>query len=81
MGTCGSCDSTSRITVHDRVQVRYLDPILLEGHSGNSSRRGPELGREARWPRSGLHRAAVRARSLMTGHERRSGSARYRRRR
>ncbi|MEW1589808.1 DUF1062 domain-containing protein [Micromonospora vinacea] len=81
LGTCGSCDSTSGITVHDRVQVRYLDPILPKLYSGNSSRRGPELGREARWPRSGLHRAAVRARSLVTGHDRRSTSARYRRRR
>ncbi|MET8361702.1 DUF1062 domain-containing protein [Micromonospora sp. NPDC005171] len=79
--TCVSCDRASKITVHDRVPVRYLDPILLEGCSGNSSRRGPELGREARWPCPGLHHAAVRARSFMTGRERRSGPARYRRRR
>lgn len=173
---CVSCDRTSKITVHDRVPVRYLDPILLEGYSGNSSalvarvlldpliarrnrfalewdscwellapsppespwpvqvsvifddpvplrperliaqgaghqprgdrsprqdrhsaepqnsqgllvrpamsrRRGPEPGREARWPCPGLHHAAVRARSLMTGREHRSGPARYRRRR
>ncbi|MEK8107270.1 DUF1062 domain-containing protein [Micromonospora sp. M12] len=26
--TCVSCDRTSKITVHDRVSVRYLDPIL-----------------------------------------------------
>lgn len=173
---CVSCDRTSRITVHDRVPVRYLDPILLEGYSGNCSslvarvlldpltarrnrfalewdscweplapsppespwpvqvsvvfddplplrperliaqgaghqprgdrspgqdrhsaepqnsqgllvrpamsrRRGPEPGREARWPCPGLHHAAVRARSLMTGRERRSGPARDRRRR
>ncbi len=76
---CVSGDRTSKITVHDRVPVRYLDPILLKGYSGNSSRRRPELGREARWPYPGLHHAAVRARSLMTGRERRSGSARYRR--
>ncbi|MFG3701695.1 DUF1062 domain-containing protein [Micromonospora sp. NPDC047620] len=171
---CVSCGRTSKITVHDRVPVRYLDPILLEGYSGNSSsllarvlldppiarrnrfalewdpcwellapsppvsprpvhgsvtfdpvplrperlitqgaghqlrrdrsprqdrhsaepqdsqgllvrlamsRRGPEPEREARWPCRGLHHAAVRARSLMTGHERGSGPARYRRRR
>ncbi|MEU5725888.1 DUF1062 domain-containing protein [Micromonospora sp. NPDC047738] len=171
---CVYCDRTSKITVHDRVPVRYLDPILLEGYSGNSStliarvlpdpltarrnrfaldscwellapsppespwplqvsvifddpvplrperliaeaaghqprgdrslrqdrhsaepqdpqrllvrpamsrRRGPELGREGRWPCPGLHHAAVRARALMTGPERRSGPARYRRRR
>ncbi|MGS2619673.1 DUF1062 domain-containing protein [Micromonospora sp. LZ34] len=77
---CVSYDRTSEITVHDRVPVRYLDPILLEGYSGNSSRRGPEPGREARWPCPGLHHAAVRARSLITGRERRSGPARYRRR-
>ncbi|MCG5437683.1 DUF1062 domain-containing protein [Micromonospora foliorum] len=76
--TCVSCDPTSKITVHDRVPVRYLDPLLLEG---NSFRGGPALGREARWPCPGLHHAAVRARSLMTGRERRSGPARYRRRR
>ncbi|MBQ0895095.1 DUF1062 domain-containing protein [Micromonospora sp. U56] len=169
---CVSCDRTSKITVHDRVPARYLDPILLEGYSGNSSsllarvlldpliarrnrfdsiwellapshpespwpvqvsvlfddpvplrpdrlitqgaghqprgdrsprqdrhcaepqnsqgllvcpaisrRRGPEPEREARWPCPGLHHAAVRARSLMTGRERRSGPARYRPRR
>ncbi|WP_346539888.1 DUF1062 domain-containing protein [Micromonospora sp. DPT] len=169
---CVSCDRTSKITVHDRVPVRYLDPILLQRHSGNSSalaarvlldpliarrnrfdssweplapsppespwpvqvpvifndpaplhpdrlitqtaghqprgdrsprqdrhsaapptsqgllvrlaisrRRGPEPEREARWPCPGLHHAAVRARSLMTGRERRSGPARYRPRR
>ncbi|MFE9207227.1 DUF1062 domain-containing protein [Micromonospora sp. NPDC007230] len=173
---CVSCDRTSKITVHDRVPVRHVDPILLEGHSGNSStliarvlhdpliaqrnrfalkwdscweplapsppespwplqvsvifddpapprperliaqgaghqpredcslrqnphsaepqgpqgflvrpamsrRRGPELGREGRWPCPGLHHAAVRARALMTGREPRSGPARYRRRR
>lgn len=173
---CVSCGRTSKITVHDRVPVRYLDPILLEGYSGNSSalvarvlldpliarrnrfalewdscwellapsppdrpwpvqvpvifddpvalrperliaqgaghqprrdrsprqdrhsaesqnsqgplvrpamsrRRGPEPGREARWPCPGLHHAAVSARSLMTGRERGSGPARYRRRR
>ncbi|MGN9892018.1 DUF1062 domain-containing protein [Micromonospora sp. L31] len=169
---CVSCDRTSKTTVHDRVPVRYLDPILLEGYSGNSSslvarvlldplidrrnrfdsscellapsppespwpvqvsvifndpvplgperlitqraghqprgnrssrqdrhcagpqnsqgflvrpafsrRRGPEPEREARWPCPGLHHAAVRARSLMTGRERRSGPARYRPRR
>ncbi|MGI5519909.1 DUF1062 domain-containing protein [Micromonospora sp. CA-259024] len=77
--TCVSCERTSKITVHDHVPVRYLDPILLGGYSGSSSRRGPELGREARWPCPGLHHAAVRARSLMTGRERRSGPARYRR--
>ncbi|MGN9917140.1 DUF1062 domain-containing protein [Micromonospora palomenae] len=169
---CVSCDRTSKTTVHDRVPVRYLDPILLEGYSGNSSslvarvlldplidrrnrfdsscellapsppespwpvqvsvifndpvplgperlitqraghqprgnrssrqdrhcagpqnsqgflvrpaisrRRGPEPEREARWPCPGLHHAAVRARSLMTGRKRRSGPARYRPRR
>ncbi|MGC5021269.1 DUF1062 domain-containing protein [Micromonospora sp. DT47] len=78
---CVSCNRTSKVSVHDRVPVRYLDPILLEGYSGNSSRRGPEPGREARWPCPGLHHAAVRARSLMTGRERRSGPARRRRRR
>ncbi|MCM0674185.1 DUF1062 domain-containing protein [Micromonospora phytophila] len=168
---CVSCDRTSKITIHDRVPVRYLDPILLTGYSGNPSslvarvlldpliappnrfdsswellapsppespwpvqvsvifdvpvplrperlinqgaghqpqgdrsprqdrhsaepqhsqellvrpamnlRRGPELEREARWPCPGLHHAAV-ARSLMTGRQRRSGPARYRRRR
>ncbi|WP_244200289.1 hypothetical protein [Micromonospora arborensis] len=81
MVTCVSCDRTSKITDHDRVPVRYLDPILLQGYSGNSARRGAELGRQARWPCPGLHHAAVRARSLMTGRERRSGPARYRRRR
>ncbi|MFE9693237.1 DUF1062 domain-containing protein [Micromonospora sp. NPDC005806] len=172
---CVSCNRTSKITLHDRVPVRYLDPTLLEAYSGNSSviarvlldsliarrnrfalqwdscwellppsppespwpiqisvifddpvppsprtahrpgaghqplgdrsprkdrhsaepqnsqgllvrpamsrRRGPEPGREARWPCPGLHHAAVRAQSLMTGHERRSGPARYQRRR
>ncbi|WP_433440303.1 DUF1062 domain-containing protein [Nonomuraea sp. CA-141351] len=34
---CVSCDRTSKITVHDRVPVRYVDPILLEGYFGNSS--------------------------------------------
>ncbi|TDC85835.1 DUF1062 domain-containing protein [Micromonospora sp. KC606] len=81
LAACVSCNQTSKITVHDRVPVRHLDPILLEGYSGNSSRRGPEPGREARWPCTGLHHAAVRAWSLMTGRERRSGPARYRRRR
>lgn len=76
-----SCDPTGEITVHDRVPVRYRDPILLKGYLGNSSRGGPELGRGARWPRPGLHHAAVRARSFRTGRERRSGSDRYRRRR
>ncbi|MEU5790087.1 DUF1062 domain-containing protein [Micromonospora purpureochromogenes] len=94
---CVSCDRTSKITAHDRVPVRYLDPIRLQGCSGNSSaaesqnpqgllirpalsrRRGPEPGREARWPRPGLHHAAVRAGSPRTARERRSGSARYRR--
>ncbi|WP_346124926.1 DUF1062 domain-containing protein [Micromonospora coerulea] len=173
---CVSCDPTSKVTVHDRVPVRYLDPILLKSCCGNSSalvarvlldpliarrnrfalawdscwellapsppespwpvqvsvifdepvplcherliaqgaghqprgdrsprqdrhsaepqnsqgllarpamsrRRGPEPGREARWPCPGLHHAALRARSLMTGRERRSGPVRYRRRR
>ncbi|MET8832512.1 DUF1062 domain-containing protein [Micromonospora sp. NPDC004540] len=146
---CVSCGRTSTITVHDRVPVRYLDPILLAGYSSNSSalaarllldtlivrrnrvalewdscwperlitqraghrprgdrslrqdrhpaepqhspgllvgparsrRRGPEPGREARWPCPGLQHAAVRARSLLTGHDRRSGPARYGRRR
>ncbi|MCW3841915.1 DUF1062 domain-containing protein [Micromonospora yasonensis] len=77
---CVSCGRTSKITVHDRVPVRHLDPILLNGYSGNSSRRWPEPGREARWPCPGLHHAAVTARSLMA-RERRSGPARYRRRR
>lgn len=81
LATYVSCDPTSRITGRDRVPVRYLDPIRLEGYSGNSSRRGPDLGRQARWPCPGLHHAAVRARSLMTGRERGSGPARYRRRR
>ncbi|WP_433309507.1 DUF1062 domain-containing protein [Micromonospora sp. CA-269861] len=79
--TCVPCDHTSRITVHDRAPVRYLDQILVRDYSGNSFRRGPELARKARWPCSGLHHAAVRARSLMNGRERRSGSARYRRQR
>ncbi|MER7586472.1 DUF1062 domain-containing protein [Micromonospora sp. NPDC127501] len=79
--TCVSCDRTSKITGHGRVPVWYRAPILLEGSSGTSSRRGPELGRQARWPCPGLHHAAVRARSLMNGRERRSGPARYRRRR
>ncbi|MEV6815283.1 DUF1062 domain-containing protein [Micromonospora sp. NPDC051296] len=35
---CVSCDRTSKITVHDRVPVRRLDPILPKGYSGNSSR-------------------------------------------
>ncbi|MER5336629.1 DUF1062 domain-containing protein [Micromonospora sp. NPDC002717] len=93
---CVSCDRASKVTVHDRVPVRYLDPILLGGHSGTfpalvarvlldrpalSRRRGPEPGREARWPCPGLHHAAVHARSLATGRERGSGPARYRRRR
>ncbi|MER7332859.1 MULTISPECIES: DUF1062 domain-containing protein [unclassified Micromonospora] len=173
---CVSCDHTSRVTVDDRVPVRCLSPILLQGYSGSSSalvagvlldpliarrnrfalewdscwkllapsspespwpvqasaifdnpvplrrerliaegaghqppgdclprqdrhsaelqnsqellvrpamsrRRGPEPGREARWPCRGLHHAAVRARSLMTGRERGPGPARYRRRR
>jgi hypothetical protein len=72
---------TSRITGHHRVPVRYLDPILLHRHCGDSARRGPEPGRAARWPWPGQHHAAVRARSLITGHDRRSGPARYRRRR
>ncbi|MFI6785639.1 DUF1062 domain-containing protein [Micromonospora sp. NPDC050276] len=80
LGACVSCDRTSTNAVHDRVPVRYLDPIFLEGYSSNSSRRGPELGRQARWPRTGLHHAAVRARSLMTGRGRSSGPGRYRRR-
>nr|WP_241825285.1 DUF1062 domain-containing protein [Micromonospora sp. CB01531] len=46
-----------------------------------TSRRGPELGRKARWPCPGLHHAAVRARALITRREQRSGPARYRRRR
>ncbi|MFG2058808.1 DUF1062 domain-containing protein [Micromonospora sp. NPDC048930] len=46
-----------------------------------SRRRGPEPGRQARWPCPRLHHAAVRARSLLTGRERRSGPARYGRRR
>ncbi|WP_196924240.1 MULTISPECIES: DUF1062 domain-containing protein [Micromonospora] len=79
--TCVPCDHASKIAVHDRVPVRYPDPLLLGGYSANSSRGWPELGREARWPCPGLHHAAVRARSLMTGRERRSGPARYRRRR
>ncbi|HEX5596865.1 MAG TPA: DUF1062 domain-containing protein [Micromonosporaceae bacterium] len=173
---CVSCNRTSKITVHDRVPVRYLDPILLQAYSGNfpplvarvfldplsaqrnrfalewascwellapppperpwpvevpvifddpvatsrrrahrpgaghqsrgdhsprqdrpsaepqnsqgllarpamSRRRGPEPRREAKWPCPGLHHAAVRARSLMTGRERKSGPARCRRRR
>ncbi|MDO3701790.1 DUF1062 domain-containing protein [Micromonospora sp. C28SCA-DRY-2] len=171
---CVSCDRTSRVTVHDRVPVRCLDPVLLCGylrnsaalvarvlldpliaqrnrlalkwepsrellaptppdspwpvqapvivgqpvpvrserllaqrvghqprggrspghdrHSGRpqhapgllvrpavSRRRGPEPGPRARWPCPGPHHAALRARSLMTGRERRSGSARHRR--
>ncbi|WP_155388107.1 DUF1062 domain-containing protein [Catellatospora paridis] len=43
-------------------------------------RRGPEPGREARWPCPIPHPAAVRARSFMTGRELRSGPARYWRR-
>ncbi|MFE9957205.1 DUF1062 domain-containing protein [Micromonospora sp. NPDC005299] len=173
---CVCCDRTSKRTGHDRVRVRYLDPILLRPCSGNSSalvarlpldpliarrnrvaleqdscwellaasppespwpvqvsvifddpvplrperliahgaghqpredrsprqvrypaepqnspeplvrpamsrRRGPEPGRGARWPCPGLHQAAVRARSLLTGREPASGPARYRRRR
>ncbi|MGY0002340.1 DUF1062 domain-containing protein [Micromonospora sp. I033] len=70
-----------------------LDPSRQERHPAeprNSpvllvrpavSRRGPEPGREARWPCPGLRHAAVRARSFMTGRERRSGPARYGRRR
>ncbi|MEU3454940.1 DUF1062 domain-containing protein [Micromonospora sp. NPDC006766] len=77
---CIACDRTSKITVQDRVPVRRLDPIPLKGGFGNPSHRGPEPRREARWPCAGLHRAAVRARSLMT-RERRSRSARYRRQR
>ncbi|MFJ8579388.1 DUF1062 domain-containing protein [Micromonospora sp. NPDC093277] len=173
---CVSCDRSSKITVHDRVPVRYLNPSLLEGCSGivsalvarflldpllsrrnrfalewdscwellapsrpespwpirvpvifdapvplrlerliaqgaghqppgdgsprqgrhsaepqnsqgllirpaRSRRRGPEPGREARWPRPELHHAAVRARSLLSGRERRSAPARCGRRR
>ncbi|MGR6319107.1 DUF1062 domain-containing protein [Micromonospora soli] len=110
LAACVSCNHTSKITVHDRVPVRYLNPIIAQGaghqprgdrsprqdrHSAEpqnspgllvppamSRRRGPEPAREARWrPCPGLHHAAVRARSLMTGRERRSGPARYRRRR
>lgn len=37
--TCVACDRTSKVTVHDRVPVRSLDPVLLEGYSSDS----PEL--------------------------------------
>ncbi|TCB93363.1 DUF1062 domain-containing protein [Micromonospora zingiberis] len=78
---CVTGDRGSKTNLHARVPVRYLEPIRWEDHSGNSSRRGPEPGREARWPCPGhLHRASIRARSLMTGRERRYGPARYRRR-
>ncbi|MEU5947548.1 DUF1062 domain-containing protein [Micromonospora sp. NPDC047465] len=172
---CVSCDRTSKFTVHDRVPVRYLDPIFLRGYPGifsalvarvlldpliarrnrfaltwdscwellaptspespwpvqvsattddpvplrperliakgaghqprgdrsprqdrrsaepqnsqgllgrpaMSRRRGPEPGREARWPCPGLHHAAVHARSRTTRRERSSGPARYWRR-
>ncbi|WP_147433028.1 hypothetical protein [Catellatospora citrea] len=43
-------------------------------------RRGPEPGREARWPCPIPHPAAVRARKFLTGRELRSGPARYWRR-
>ncbi|MEU0156635.1 DUF1062 domain-containing protein [Micromonospora fulviviridis] len=66
-------------------QDRYLaEPRNSQGlllRPATSRRCGPELGREARWPRPGLHHAAVRARSLMTGRDLTSGLARYRRRR
>ncbi|MGB2571736.1 DUF1062 domain-containing protein [Micromonospora citrea] len=165
---CVPCNRTGTFTIHDRVPVRYLDPILLARSSGNCtalvarvrpdpmmarrnrfasdrdsclellappppesrpvhvddsvppslrtahrpaigpqprgdrspghdrhsalnsqgdfvrpamSRCGPEPGREARWPCPAPHHAAVRARSLMPGCERRPGPARYRRRR
>ncbi|KAB1915768.1 DUF1062 domain-containing protein [Micromonospora sp. AMSO31t] len=88
---CASCDRTSTITVHDRVPVRYLDPMRHGRHFAErqnsprffvptSRRHGPEPGREARWPCPGLHHAAIRARSVMTGHERRSGPVRSGRR-
>lgn len=57
-------DRTSTIAGRDRVLVRYLDPILLKRYSGNFSRSGPELAREARWPCPGLHHSAVCARSF-----------------
>ncbi|MFI6291447.1 DUF1062 domain-containing protein [Nonomuraea sp. NPDC050790] len=34
---CVACDRTGKITVHDRVPVRELDPALLEGYHGNSA--------------------------------------------
>jgi hypothetical protein len=64
-----------------RQYRRSAEPQTSQGllvRPALSRRRGPEPGREARWPCPGLHHTAVRARSLMTGRERRSGPARYR---
>ncbi|MEU2616350.1 DUF1062 domain-containing protein [Micromonospora sp. NPDC007271] len=71
-------DRSSR---QDRHSAEPQNSQGLLDRPAMSRRRGPEPGREARWPCPGLHHAAVRARSLMTGRERGSGPARYRRRR
>jgi hypothetical protein len=65
----------------DRHSAEPQNSQGLHDRPAMSRRRGPELGREARWPCPGLHQAAVRARSHMTACERRSRPARYRRRR
>ncbi|WBB68836.1 DUF1062 domain-containing protein [Micromonospora sp. WMMD812] len=61
------------------AEPRHRQAVLVR--PAVSRRRGPEPGREARWPCPGPHHAAIRARSLMTGRERGPGPARYRRRR
>lgn len=64
---------------HDRHSAEPQNSQGLLARPGLGRRRGPEPGRAARWPCPRLHHAAVRARSLMTGHERRSGPAGRRR--
>lgn len=65
----------------DRRSVELQKSAGLLVRPVTDRRRGPRLGREARWPCPGLPHAAVRARSLTAGGRPRSGSARYRRRR
>lgn len=65
----------------DRRPVEPQNPRGIPVRPATSLRRGPQPGGEARWPRPGLHRAAVRTRMLMAGRNRGSGSVRYRRRR
>lgn len=66
-------DTTPLVARASRDHTSTVRPLLL------SARRWPQPGREARWPRRGLHHAAVRARSVMMRD--RSGPSRYRRRR